>query len=439
MTIRSMRLSGLMTNKTFNSVQKMSGFWLFRCLYFMNSFISNCTVAKLLGCCFLGLLSITGIRTENNFIFSAKLITRVPFSTFAGGIVVIRAQLAGYPDSLNFIMDTGSAGVSLDSTTCLRMNIQAVYTDKLISGIGGVRRISYVNNQSLLLGQIRIDSLHFHVGDYEILSSEYGNRIDGIIGDDFYKRYIVRIDYDSNEMYVYSQGDFKYPKGGFALRPTFSNLPAEWATIEDTREVKARFYFDTGAGLCVLLNSDFIGDSSILNPEKKPFPIQAHGIGGKVMMQVTTIKEFKLGPYRFRNLPTHIFDDVYHITSYPCLAGLIGNDVLRRFNIILNYDKRIFYLTPNSHFSDPFDYSYTGLDLYWVQGEIRVGDVMTDSPADKAGFKVDDVVISVNEDTSKNLQLYKSMLQNTGDKVRIVVCRSRTGPTALTIKVKSIL
>jgi len=405
----------------------------------MIRFIANFLSDKLTGAYFLCLLSINSVYADNNIAFPAKLITSVPFSTFAGGIVVIRAQLAGYPDTLNFIMDTGSAGVSLDSTTCLRLKIQPVCTDQFISGVGGVRRISYVSNQSLLLGQIRVDSLHFHVGDYEILSSEYGDRIDGIIGDDFYKRYIVRIDYDSNEMYVYSKGDFKYPKGGFSLKPTFSILPTEWAAVQDIREVRARFYFDTGAGLCVLLNSDFIGDSSILNPEKKPFPIQAHGMGGKVMMRVTTIKEFKLGPYRFRNLPTHIFDDVYHITSYPYHAGLIGNDVLRRFNIILNYDKGIFYLTPNSHFRDPFDYSYTGLDLYWVQGEIRVGDVMTDSPADKAGFRADDVVLSINENTSQNLQLYKSMLQNTGEKIRFVVYRSGTGNTELMLKVKSIL
>ena len=140
-------------------------------------------------------------------------------------------------------------------------------------------------------------------------------------------------------------------------------------------------------------------------------------MGGKANMHVTIIKEFKLGPYRFRNLPTNIVDDVYHVTSYPCLAGLIGNDVLRRFNIILNYDKRIFYLIPNSHFNDPFDYSYTGLDLYQMEGEIRVGEIMSDSPADKAGFKEDDVVISINNNPSQNLQFYKSILQNTGAKI----------------------
>jgi hypothetical protein len=405
----------------------------------MNRFISNFTSRKLLVSYFLGLLSIVGVQAQKNLALSAKLISRVPFSTFAGGIVVVKAQLAGYPDTLNFIMDTGSMGISLDSTTCIRMNIKPVLTDKLISGVGGVRRVSYFNNQTLLIGDISVDSLNFHVGDYDILSGEYGGRIDGIIGNSFYTRYIVRLDYDSNEMYVYSKGHFKYPKGGFTFKPTFSNLPVEWAEVHDIRELKARFYFDTGAGLCLLLNSDFIGDSSVLNPEKKPLSVQAQGMGGKVNMHVTTIKEFILGPYQFRNLPIHIFEDVYHITSYPFLAGLIGNDILRRFNIVLNYDKGIFYLIPNSHFRDPFDYSYTGLDLYWVEGEIHVGDVIADSPADKAGFKVGDVVISVNENISKNLLLYKSMLQNTGDKVRIVVFRSGTGITALTIKVKSIL
>jgi hypothetical protein len=306
-------------------------------------------------------------------------------------------------------------------------------------GIGGIRRLRYVNNQSLVIGNLKVDSLNFHVSDYDILSSVYGDRIDGIIGFSFFSRFIVKIDYDSSQMYVYNKGNIKYPRGGFMLKPAVVNLPVQNALLRDIREVDARFYFDTGAGLCLLLNSDFIRDSSILNTEKKPLPTQAQGMGGKANMRVTTMKEFRLGPYRFRNIPVHIFEDEYNVTSYPYLAGLIGNDVLRRFNIILNYEKKIFYLTPNSHFRDPFDYSYTGLGLYWIEGEIRVGDVMKDSPAEKAGFKVDDVVIGVNENMSQNLQLYKSMLQNTGDKVRVLVNRPDSGMVELNMKVKSIL
>jgi hypothetical protein len=240
-------------------------------------------------------------------------------------------------------------------------------------------------------------------------------------------------------MYVYTRGNIKYPKGGFLLRPALVNIPVQGASIKDLRTLDARFYFDTGAGLCLLLNSDFIRDSAILNTEKKPLATQAQGMGGKANMEITTMKELKLGPYRFRNIPVYIFDDEYNVTSYPYLAGLIGNDVLRRFNLILNYEKKILYLIPNSHYRDPFDYSYTGLGLYWVEGEIRVGDVMKDSPAEKAGFKLDDVVIGVNDNMSQNLQLYKSMLQNTGDRIKVLVNRPDSGMVELSLKVKSIL
>jgi hypothetical protein len=402
--------------------------------------VSAMTTAGWIICGFLLALFCFGdSHAQKNSGSNALLITQIPFTSFTGGVVVIRAQLVGYPDTLNFIMDTGSGGISLDSSTCLRLKINPVMTDKLIMGIGGIRKLRYVNNQSLVIGNMKVDSLNFHVSDYDILSSVYGDRIDGIIGFSFFSRYIVKFDYDSAQMYVYTKGNIKYPRGGFKLTPALLNLPVQGARLRDIREVDTRFYFDTGAGLCVLLNSEFIRDSLILNPDKKPLPTQAQGMGGKANMVVTTMKEFKLGPYRFRNIPVYIFDDEFNVTSYPYLAGLIGNDVLRRFNVILNYDKKIFYLTPNSHFRDPFDYSYTGLGLYWIEGEIRVGDVMKDSPAEKAGLKVDDVVIGINNNMSQNLQLYKSMLQNTGDKVKILVNRPDSGMVEMNMKVKSIL
>jgi predicted aspartyl protease len=399
----------------------------------------NAAARIFLSCIFVILNFFTGAYSQKKVKFqSAKLITQVPFTTFTGGVILIRAQLDGFPDTLNFVMDTGSAGISLDSTTCVRLNINPVLTDRQILGIGGVRQLKNVVNRSLTIGNMRIDSLDFHVSDYELLSSVYGDRIDGLIGYSFFSRYIVKFDYDSSQMYVYSKGSIKYPPGGFTLKPYLVSLPVLSGFLRDGKSSNSRFYFDTGAGLCLLLNSEFIRDSSILGEERKPYATQAQGLGGKANMQVTVLKEFKLGPYRFKNIPTYIFDDEYNVTSYPSLAGLIGSDILRRFNIILNYEKKIFYLTPNSHFRDPFDYSYTGLGLYWVEGEIRVGDVMKDSPAEKAGFKLDDVVIGINNNMSQNLELYKSMLQNTGDKVKVVVSRPE-GMVELNMKVKSIL
>jgi hypothetical protein len=178
-----------------------------------NSICSIAAIRQFLSSLLLSIIICVPVSAQKNSgSQNSKLITQVPFTTFTGGVVVIRAQLIGYPDTLNFIMDTGSGGISLDSITCLRLNITPVLTDRLIMGIGGVRQLRYVNNQSLVLGNMRVDSLNFHVSDYDILSSVYGDRIDGIIGYSFY-RYIVKIDYDSSQMYVYSKGNFKYPKG----------------------------------------------------------------------------------------------------------------------------------------------------------------------------------------------------------------------------------
>jgi len=208
--------------------------------------------------------------------------------------------------------------------------------------------------------------------------------------------------------------------------------------VADAESVSARFYFDTGAGLCALLSTDFVHDSSLMDPHKKTYLTQAEGLGGKANMRLSVIRELRLGPYRFRKVPVYIFDDDFNVTNYPNLGGLLGNDILRRFNVILNYDHRDIYLLPNSHYRDLFDYSYTGLSIYWIDGEVRVGDVMKDSPADKGGFKVDDIVIAVNNNFSKNIQAYKNMLQNTGERIKIIVKRNGT-LEQLTLRVKSIL
>jgi hypothetical protein len=369
----------------------------------------------------------------------ARLLTSFSFKQFSGGVVVLKARLNDIPDSLNFILDTGSGGISIDSLTCLTYNLPTVPSDRTIRGIAGVRNVKFSNNNTLHLPGLRVDSLNFHINDYEILSSVYGEHVDGIIGYSFFSRYIVKINYDSSRISVYSQGSLKYPKGGHLLRPLLVNLPIQSAKLRDTGpETIARFYFDIGAGLCLLLSSDFVADSLKFGPKKKMRNTQAEGVGGKAYMKVTTIREFRLGPYRFRKVPVYIFDDDYNVTSYPYLGGLIGNDLLRRFNLIINYQRRDIYLTPNKHFREPFDYAYTGFSFYDLNGIIVVSDVMQGSPAEKAGFKVDDIIIAINTNFSNNVQSYKNMLQNTGESFRILI--NRNGELKmLNLKVKSIL
>ncbi|HEX9514388.1 MAG TPA: aspartyl protease family protein [Puia sp.] len=404
--------------------------YLSRRLHRMLFFLSLTCLAFFSGRC---------LEAQEKFIPApAKLITSFPFTVFTGGVILIRASFGNFPDSLNFILDTGSGGISLDSATVTRLKLQTLPSDKTILGIAGIRQVRFIYNETLHLPGLTVDSLNFHVNDYDILSSVYGEKVDGIVGYSFFSRYIVKVDYDSLKIYVYSKGSFKYPKGGHLLKPVIASLPIQAAQVRDAENINSRFYFDTGAGLCLLLSSDFVSDSSLLDPRKKTYATQAEGLGGKANMRLTTLKEVRLGPYRFRKVPTYIFDDDYNVTSYPNLGGLLGNDILRRFNVTLNYDHREIYLIPNSHYRDPFDYSYTGLGIYWVDGEIRVGDIMRGSPAEKAGLKLDDVVLAVNNNFSNNIQTYKNILQSIGEKV-IVIVKRNGALQQLNLHVKSIL
>jgi hypothetical protein len=193
-----------------------------------------------------------------------------------------------------------------------------------------------------------------------------------------------------------------------------------------------------GAGLNLLLNTDFIKDSAFLRKDRKLYVKEAEGLGGKIDMFLTTIKEVKLGPYKFRNVPVNVFDDVNNVTSYPHLGGLIGNDLLRRFNVIINYDAKDFHLKPNSHYSDGFDYSYSGIELYYVNGLIVIGDVAKDSPAEKVGLLEGDVVVAINKNFSQNMTQYKTAMQDPGENIKMIVRRG-SELTEFRFKVKNIL
>jgi hypothetical protein len=216
----------------------------------------------------------------------------------------------------------------------------------------------------------------------------------------------------------------EYPKGGTLLRPAFTTLPIQNITFRDRKKQDFNFYFDSGAGLCFLLSEGYAKDSSILLSKRKPFNTQAEGMGGRLQMRLTVVKMVQIGSYKFRNVPTYLYDDEFNVTSYPFVGGLLGNDLLRRFNLTINYPKREIHLLPNSHFSDLFDYAYTGMSIYYIDGSIVVEDIIAGSPADKAGIKKDDIIIGIGKDFTNNIISYKAILQSEKEKFKITISRN---------------
>ena len=367
----------------------------------------------------------------------AKFITHFPFKQLIGGVMLIQARFDNIADTLNFILDTGSGGISLDSATAEQYKIPHVPSGRYIYGIAGVRKVDFAPNNKLSFPGLTVDSLDFYINNYDILTSVYGIRIDGIIGFSFFSRYIVKVNFDSLRISVFHPGTIRYPNRGELLHPTLKGIPIVPLSVRDSRTMISNYYFDTGAGLCFLLSKRFKTDSAVLLKKRKPLPVEVQGLGGKKQMQLTVVREVQIGPYKFKRVPTYILDDEFNILSYPVLGGLIGNDILRRFNLIINYPQQEIHLIPNGHFRDRFDYSYTGMSMYYLDGQIFVDDIIEGSPADKAGLKNGDVVTGIDNNFSNNIEAYKNLLQRTGQKISILIMRKGI-PDILSLRVGKI-
>lgn len=368
----------------------------------------------------------------------AKLLTSFKFEQLTGGIIILHATLNDFPDTLNFILDTGSGGISLDTLTALYYKLPLEPSDRTVRGIGGVKNINYYKNGTLHFPGLDVGQLDFHINDYEILTEVYGLRVDGIIGFSFLRRYIVAIDYDKQMLSVYMPGKYEYPKRGTTLKPTFASIPITNHYVQDERSYLLNFYFDTGAGLCVLMSEQFMKDSVFISKRKKSVNTQVEGLIGKINMRLTTMKRMRIGPYKFSKVPIHVYSDSVNVLNYPNIKGLLGSDLLRRFNIVLNYPERIIHLSPNTHMRDPFDYSYTGMSYYFIEGKIIITEIQQGSPAEKAGLMPGDIIFGIENNFSNNISQYKNLLQDQGKKVRILIFRNSV-PQMFELKVGSIL
>src|SRR6185295_4426249 len=95
------------------------------------------------------LVTVMVARAQEEFVPSPSvMITKFHFRLLTGGIITFKAQVSDYPDSLTFIFDTGSGGISLDSGTAARLKVTTKESDRTIRGIAGIRKVRFAYNHT---------------------------------------------------------------------------------------------------------------------------------------------------------------------------------------------------------------------------------------------------------------------------------------------------
>lgn len=185
-----------------------------------------------------------------------------------------------------------------------------------------------------------------------------GHGTDGRFGWDFFKGKIVELNYDLNLMIIhsavpknilknknYTKHKIKFIKDLFLIE---SEIKQSGVTNKNF------FLFDTGYQRTVILDNDLLMQGKFPTEKMEVIKkvIMRGGQGNEIPVITSNLEILKIGKHPLKNVPIQKL-----ITNKPIKnknIHILGNEVLKRFNIVLDFQKNILYLKPNHLFNDSY-------------------------------------------------------------------------------------
>ncbi len=379
---------------------------------------------------------------EKKSIFGFHLIqkrrsVRIPFQTHAN-LIIVPVQIND-SDTLQFILDTGvSNTIVTDPSIAEYVNTEYVRTIQL----DGVGRDSTLEAQvsignTLQVGYARIEQHNLVILTEDILklSELVGSPVHGLIGYDFFERFVVTIDFRHRQLLVqqpkynkYRRSDgLKIPLEIINKKPYVDGV----SITEAGKSAKVKLLLDTGAGHAMMLNSFSAG----LPLPAKTIEVQLGiGLAGKISGQLGRLDDVRIGNHNLRGVVTSFPDSASFggkINPEFERQGNIGGELLRRFRVTVNYPQGYMTMKPDKKaMKEPFEHDMSGMDLR-AKGagfnDYFVDRVTEDSPAERAGLQKGDKIMYINNAAAKALnmtEIYKLLQRKEGKEINLIVSRN---------------
>jgi hypothetical protein len=231
---------------------------------------------------------------------------------------------------LRFALDTGGQNViSPDAARQLGMQIVGSGT---VGGAGaGLAKIQYAWARSVAIGSAQLRDQPFIVLDL-------GKSIpfDGIIGYELLARFAVLLDFAHERFEIAADARALDTAPGIDVPMTFDDRQPQVDGSLDG--IPGAMTIDTGSASALDINAPFVVAHDLrakYHAVDSGFPIG--GVGGQVHAYVARAEDLHLGAVRFQEVPLLLTDATAGAEANPTVAGNVGDRVLRRYNLVLDY------------------------------------------------------------------------------------------------------
>ncbi len=333
-----------------------------------------------------------------------KVLTSIPFE-MVGGYIVVNVRI-NKEKPLKFVLDSGVRNTiitELHEGQTISLN----YTKEIdVQGLGSGNSLNAMVSESneLKFGKLKLINKTIFVLKEDIFnfSQQTGTKINGLLGFDFFKNYIVQIDYSSRRIRFYDKDNFIAPKGYGVMPLTIERqkMYIHLSILEtDTARRSIKMLIDTGAQLNAWFQT--LTNKAITIPEKSIHGKIGEGLSGEVTGIFARVPQICIANFCVKN-PIVAFPDsvvISEIIKNSDRDGTIGSQLLSRFNLIIDVCNKNFYFKPNANFNLPFSYNIAGIEVvqtFFNLPQIEVVSVWNGSPAEKAGIKAGDIISEVN-------------------------------------------
>ena len=357
--------------------------------------------------------------------------------------------------ALNFLLDTGVEEILLFSLED-NPDVNFFNSEKItLKGLGSevaIEGLKTTNNILELKGMKANRQLIYVILDQSFnLSSQIGIPVNGIIGYQFFRENLVRIDYANKRVTIYKNTEAnhkKFNKKYEKVKISIEKYKPYLNAVADMNESKipVKLLIDTGNSDSVWLFQKL--SKQIKVPAKNFDDFLGKGFSGDIEGKKARITNFTFGNNTFKK-PIVAFPDSSSIKNVRMVqnrVGSIGGEILKRFSVIFDYQNNQLYLKRNSHYNEPFIYNKSGIEIrhngiQWVKETVKletvpiigattfdesgnnvtnafkykfalkpvyeISNIRKNSPAAQSGLQVGDIIISINKSHTYRYSLEK--------------------------------